>query len=216
MQQSCSSSWFSWLHILRQSGEWEGNRTGCWDESRFVKSESVTSQLCPTHWDAMDCTPRRLCPWHSPSRQEHWSGSSCPSPGRLPNQSEPPGTPESTFNFCLRKCFTLSSEMNLKICLEMNCQTALVLTVPRLIAFFLSWAHLKMESCLEIASKKFFNTFHSQNASSESQVSFAAWIQKLWSLRWPPIKRASQTLSHEQSMDTPLFNFLKTCTPQKW
>ena len=45
MQQSCSFSWFSWLHILRQSGELKGNRTGCWNESPFVKSESVTCSV---------------------------------------------------------------------------------------------------------------------------------------------------------------------------
>ena len=99
MQQSCSFSWFSWLHILRQSGELKGNRTGCWNESPFVKSESVT---CSVVSDSLRphglYPPRLLCPWHSPSRQEYWSGSSCPSPGDLPNQSEPPGKPESTFS----------------------------------------------------------------------------------------------------------------------
>ena len=46
-------------------------------------SVCLVAQSCPTLCDSMDCSPAKvLCPWGF-SRQEYWSGLSCPPPGNL-------------------------------------------------------------------------------------------------------------------------------------
>ena len=72
----------------------------------------LVAQSCPTHFNPMDCSPiyRFLCIWGF-SRQEFWSGLSCPPSGDLLNPgikpryptlqansllSEPPGKPKNT------------------------------------------------------------------------------------------------------------------------
>ena len=72
----------------------------------------LVAQSCPTHFNPMDCSPiyRFLCIWGF-SRQEFWSGLSCPPSGNLLNPgikpryptlqansllSEPPGKPKNT------------------------------------------------------------------------------------------------------------------------
>ena len=71
----------------------------------------LVTQSCPTFCDPMDCSPPgSSLPWGF-SRQEHWSGWPCPSPGDLPNpgiksrspalqadslSAEPQGKPKNT------------------------------------------------------------------------------------------------------------------------
>ena len=51
----------------------------------FLSVPCLVTQSCPTLCDPMDFQPARLlCPWGF-SRQEYWSGLTCPPPGDLPN-----------------------------------------------------------------------------------------------------------------------------------
>ena len=54
---------------------------------------SLVTQLCPTLWDSMDCSPPGS-PVHGDSPGKNtWSGLPCPSPGDLPNPGVKPRSP---------------------------------------------------------------------------------------------------------------------------
>ena len=53
----------------------------------------LIAQSCPTLCNPIDCSlPGSSCPWEF-SRQEYWSGLSCPPPGDLPNPGIKPRSP---------------------------------------------------------------------------------------------------------------------------
>ena len=53
----------------------------------------LVAQSCPTLCDPMDCSPPGSSVHGGFSRQEYWSGLTCPPPGNLPNPGTEPRSP---------------------------------------------------------------------------------------------------------------------------
>ena len=63
-------------------GDWET------EMDKYTLCCAKSLQSCPTLCDPMDCSPPGSAVHWGFSRQEHWSGLTCPPPGHLPNSGK--------------------------------------------------------------------------------------------------------------------------------
>ena len=135
--------WARAFHFKRASADIEND---CWWTGACVLSDFSHTQLFATLWTVVCQAPLSM----GLSRQEYWSGLSCPPPGDLPN----PGTePESLMSPALAGMFfptsaTWEALMNWYLYLEyrisIRCNKTLKIKFENCAALYLSLIHCRV------------------------------------------------------------------------